>query len=110
MAPSVVNPAVASVPCAGSPAETGAGRVRPLRVVAHFHGHRQLRVTVLHVIGPNVLVTARRGKHLLVLRRVRARHGTARLRVKASHRGVYRLTAVDPGPPLRTARAKRRVR
>jgi hypothetical protein len=110
VAPSVVNPAVASVPCAGGAGESATSRIRPLRVVAHFHGHRRLRISVLHVIGPNVLVTARRGKHLLVLRRVRARHGMARLRVKAPHRGLYRLTAVDPGPPLRTARTKRRVR
>jgi hypothetical protein len=52
----------------------------------------------------------RRGNHVLVLRRVRARSGTARLRLTARHRGLYRVTAIDPGPPTRTARAKRRVR
>jgi amidase len=107
--PDTVNPAVARVACGGGSAG-GGGELRPLRVVLRFHGQRQLRVTVLHAIGRNVLVTVRRGKHLLVLRRVRVKHGTARLRLRARRAGLYRVTAIDPGPPTRTARAKRRVR
>jgi hypothetical protein len=84
--------------------------LRPLRVVVHFHGHRQLRVSVLHALGRHVLVTVRRGKREVALRRVKVKRGTAHLRLKARRRGVYRVTAADPGPPLRTARAKRRVR
>jgi amidase len=117
--PNAVNPAVAAVPCGAGPdgggpggaAGGGGGRVlRPLRVVLHLHGHRQLRVTVLHALGRRVLVTVRRGKHLLALRRVGVKRGAAHLRLSARRAGVYRVTAIDPGPPPRTARAKRRVR
>jgi hypothetical protein len=116
--PNAVNPAVAAVPCEGgvesapgTPGVPGGRALKPLRVVAHFHGHRQLRVTVLHAVARRVVVTVRRGKRLIVRRRVKARGaGTARLRVRAPRAGVYRVTAVDPGPPPRTARAKRRVR
>jgi amidase len=117
--PNAVNPAVAAVPCEGgievtpgTPGGPGGRALKPLRVVAHFHGHRQLRVTVLHAVAHRVLVTVRLGKRVVVVRRrVEAgRSGTARLRVRARHAGVYRVTAVDPGPPPRTARAKRRVR
>jgi hypothetical protein len=105
--PDTVNPEVARVACGGSVG--GGGELRPLRVVL-FHGHRQLRVTVLHVVGRHVLVTVSRGKQLLVLRRVRVKHGSAHLRLTARRAGIYRVTAIDPGPPTRTARAKRRVR
>src|SRR3954451_8045177 len=51
--PNAVNPAVAKVPCAGVGSNSGGaggggsgGKLRPLRVVLHFHGHRQLRITV----------------------------------------------------------------
>ena len=116
--PNAVNPAVAKVPCASGSGSGGgsrggsgpAGTLRPLRVVMHFHGHRQLRVTVLHAAAKRVLVTARRGKHTLVKRRVHTKRGTAHLRLTARKRGLYRVTALDPGPPLRTARAKRRIR
>jgi hypothetical protein len=109
---------VAKVPCAAGSGSGGgsrggsgpAGTLRPLRVVMHFHGHRQLRVTVLHAAAKRVLVTARRGKHTLVKRRVRTKRGNAHLRLTARKRGLYRVTALDPGPPLRTARAKRRIR
>jgi hypothetical protein len=112
VAPTVVNPEVGSVPCAGGAGEGGGGMtgLRPLRVVVHFHGHRQLRVSVLHALGRHVLVTVRRGKREVALRRVKVTRGTAHLRLTARRRGVYRVTAADPGPPLRTARAKRRVR
>ncbi|MEA2466482.1 MAG: amidase, partial [Thermoleophilaceae bacterium] len=111
VAPTVVNPEVGSVPCAGGAGEGGGMTgLRPLRVVVHFHGHRQLRVSVLHALGRHVLVTVRRGKREVALRRVKVKRGTAHLRLKARRRGVYRVTAADPGPPLRTARAKRRVR
>jgi hypothetical protein len=114
VAPDAVNPEVGAVPCAGTlvpPGESGAGKpLRRLRVVIHFHGHRQLRVTVLHALGHRALVTVQRGKRIVVLRRVKARRGTAHLRVKARRRGLYRVVVADPGPPLRTARAKRRVR
>jgi hypothetical protein len=78
----------------------------------HFHGHRQLRVTVLHAFGHSrVRVKVRRGKHVLLKRRVRAsRRGVVHLRITARKRGLYRVTAFDPGPPPRTAKAKRRIR
>jgi len=113
VAPDVVNPAVASVPCAaGSGAADGGGkrRVRPLRVVIHFHGHRQLRVTVLHALGHHALISVRRGRKLLDQDYPRVRRGTTHMRLRARRRGVYRVTVADPGPPLRTARAKRGVR
>jgi amidase len=109
--PSAVNPAVAAVPCSSGAAGTPAPAApRPLRVVMHFHGHRVLRVTVLHALAPRVLVTARRGSALLLKRRARTRGGVAHFAVAARRRGLYRVTAVDPGPPLRTARATRRIR
>jgi hypothetical protein len=62
-------------------------------------------------VAGKVLVSVRRGKRVVVQRRVKVRRGgSAHLRLKARRRGVYRVTAVDPGPPARTARAKRRVR
>jgi amidase len=112
--PNAVNPAVAKVPCAagskGSPTPPSAAPPRPLRVVMHFHGHRQLRVTVLHVVAKRVLVTARRGKHPLLKRRLKTRRGVAHLRLTARRKGLYRVTALDPGPPPRSAKAKRRIR
>src|SRR4051794_25981284 len=67
--PNAVNPAVAAVPCAGALGSRSPAKApRPLRVVVHFHGHRQLRVTVLHALAPRVVVTVRRG-HRLVVRR-----------------------------------------
>jgi amidase len=111
--PNAVNPAVAAVPCGaagGGAGGGGAGKPPPLRVVLHFHGHRQLRVTVLHSAGTRVLVTARRGKTLLAKRRLRTRRGAAHMRLKARERGLYRVTALDPGPPPRTAHARRRIR
>jgi hypothetical protein len=84
--------------------------LRRLRVVAHFHGRRQLRVTVLHAIGRSVLVRVRVGKRVVLRRRVKVRGGTAKARVSARRKGLYRVTALDPGPPLRSARAKRRIR
>lgn len=109
--PNAVNPAVAAVPCGAGGSSTPPPRVaRPLRVVMHFHGHRQLRVTVLHAAGKRVLVTARRGKTLVAKRRLLTRRGVAHLSLRARRRGLYRVTAVDPGPPLRTAHAKRRIR
>jgi amidase len=114
VAPDAVNPAVRAVPCVGginsAPGTPGLQPLRPLRVVVHFHGHRQLRVSVLHALGRHVLVTVRRGKREVALRRVRVKRGSAHLHLKARRRGVYRVTAIDPGPPTRTARAKRRVR
>jgi hypothetical protein len=118
VAPNAVNSAVASVPCAAGPSGSGGadggrgagGKLRPLRVVMHFHGHRQLRVTVLHAAAKRVAVTARRGKHVLVTKRLRTKHGIAHLRIAARKRGLYRVTALDPGPPPRSAQAQRRVR
>jgi len=108
--PDRVNPAVAKVPCGGAP-RTGGGTssLRPLRVFMHFHRHRQLRVTIQHVRARRVLVTVRRGNALLVRRRLRAKHHRAALRLSARREGTYRVTAVDSGPPIRTARAKRRI-
>src|SRR3954467_11511388 len=119
--PNAVNPAVAAVPCAAG--DGGGGLQQPggpgpetavqgLHVVMHFHGHRQLRVTVLHAFGHSrVRVKVRRGKRVLLKRRVRAsRRGVVHLRIKARKRGLYRATAFDPGPPPRTAKAKRRIR
>jgi amidase len=120
--PNAVNPAVAAVPCpAGSGGSGGANQpggpgpetaLQGLHVVMHFHGHRQLRITVLHAFPHNrVRLTVRRGKHLLLKRSLRAsRRGVVRLRMNARRRGLYRATAFDPGPPPRTAKAKRRVR
>jgi Asp-tRNA(Asn)/Glu-tRNA(Gln) amidotransferase A subunit family amidase len=115
--PDAVNPAVAAVPCAGGAGNSGggggggpAGKPRPLRVVLHFHGHRRLRVTVLHAVGRHILVTVRHGKRLVIRRSPLVRRGTTHVRVVARRRGVYRVVARDPGPPLRTARARRRVR
>ena len=116
--PDTVNPAVAGVPCADAVDAAGqsSGRkaphpVRPLRVVAHFHGHRQLRISVLHARGRKVIVTVRVGKRYLALnRRVSISRGTAHLRLKARRSGVYHVLAVDPGKPTRTARTTRRVR
>jgi hypothetical protein len=107
--PDKVNPAVAAVACGGGAAGGGAKPVRPLRVIMHFHGHRQLRITVLHVRARRVLVTVRRGKSLLLRRRVRAKHGSAHVKVTARRAGTYRITAIDAGPPVRTAHAKRRI-
>ena len=78
----------------------------------HFHGHRQLRVTVLHAFPrARVRVTVRRGKRVVLRRRPRAsRRGVVHLRLRARKRGLYRVTAMDPGPPPRTAKAKRRIR
>jgi hypothetical protein len=123
--PNAVNPAVAAVPCAGGSGSGGGGggfgpggsggggrggKLRPLRVVMHFHGHRQLRITVLHAAAKRVLVTARRGKHVLARKRLRTKRGVAHLRLVARKRGLYRVTALDPGPPPRSAHAKRRIR
>jgi amidase len=115
--PNAVNPAVAAVPCDraidAAPGRTGpSAALRGLRVVIHFHGHRQLRVTVLHAFPrARVFVTVRRGGRLVLRRRVRAsRPGTVHLRLAARRRGVYRAVAFDPGPPPRTGRAKRNVR
>jgi hypothetical protein len=123
VAPNAVNPAVAAVPCAAgsggghgpsSPGGPGGPEIglQGLHVVMHFHGHRQLRVTVLHAFPrARVRVAVRRGKHVLLKRRVRAtRRGVVHLRVRARKRGIYRATAFDPGPPPRTAKAKRRIR
>ena len=105
--PDKVNPAVAAVPCG---AAGGVTRALPsLRVVMHFHGHRQLRVAVRHVHARRVLVTVRRGTHLLLRRRLTVKRHDAHLQLTARRPGTYRVTAVDPGPPLRTARAKRRI-
>jgi amidase len=116
--PNAVNPAVAAVPCA---AGTGGGNrpggdgpetaVQGLHVLMHFHGHRQLRVTVLHAFPrARVRVTVRRGKHVILRRRARAtRRGVVHLRTKATKSGLYRVTAFDPGPPPRSAHAKRRI-
>jgi Asp-tRNA(Asn)/Glu-tRNA(Gln) amidotransferase A subunit family amidase len=114
VAPNAVNPAVEAVPCAeaiGDDRGSSAARpVKPLRVVVHFHGHRQLRVSVLHVRGRHTLISVRRGKKLLLQRYPRVKRGTGHLRMTARRRGLYRVTAFDPGPPSRTARAKRRIR
>jgi amidase len=115
--PNAVNPAVAAVPCAGAAGGSLGGpgpetALQGLHVVMHFHGHRVLRVTVLHAFSrARVRVTLRRGKHVLLNRRLRAsRRGVLHLRVAARKRGLYRVTAFDPGPPPRTAKAKRRIR
>jgi amidase len=118
--PNTVNPAVAKVPCGGDggginvPGGPGGPEtaVQGLHVVMHFHGHRQLRVTVLHAFPrARVRVTVRRGKHVILHRRVKAtRRGVVHLRISARKRGLYRATAFDPGPPPRTAKAKRRIR
>jgi amidase len=119
--PNAVNPAVAKVPCAaagggGTNHPGGDGgpliAVQSLHVLMHFHGHRQLRVTVLHAFPrARVRVTVRRGKHVILHRRARAtRRGVVHLRLKATKNGLYRVTAFDPGPPPRTAKAKRRIR
>jgi amidase len=119
--PNAVNPAVAKVPCAAGSGGGGPNRpggpgpetaLQGIHVVLHFHGHRQLRVAVLHAFGHSrVRVTVRRGKHVILRRRIRAtRRGVVHLRLKATKRGVYRVTALDPGPPPRTAKAKRRIR
>ena len=109
--PPALNPKVAAVPCvAGAGGAPAVRALRPLRVVVHFHGHRQLRITVLHAIAPRVLVTVRRGTRLVLTRSVRARHGTGHVRVGARRRGVYRVTALDAGPPTRSALARRRIR
>ena len=114
--PDTVNPAVAAVECTASPAAGGGGKpggrgkLRPLRVVIHFHSHRQLRITVLHVHAKRVRVVALRGKRTIATKRLKAKRGTAHLRLTARRKGLYRVTAVDPGPPARTARATRRVR
>jgi amidase len=116
VAPDTVNAAVGAVPCADG-IGNGSGnrgtktrRSRPLRVVLHFHGHRQLRATVLHPNGHYVLISVRRGRKLLLQRYPKVRGGVARMRMQARRRGLYRVTAFDPGPPSRTARAKRRIR
>jgi amidase len=115
--PNAVNPAVAQVPCGGGGVSQPGGpgpetALQGLHVVMHFHGHRQLRITVLHAFGRSrVRVTVRRGKHVLLNRRLRAtRRGVVHLRLQARKRGLYRATAFDPGPPPRTAKAKRKIR
>jgi amidase len=111
--PDKVNPVVAKVPCGrggGSRNGGAAGSLLPLRVILHFHGHRQLRVSIMHVRAARAVVTVRRGKTLLARRRVRARHHRARLWLAARRTGTYRVTVVDPGPPIRTARRARRIR
>ena len=109
--PNKVNPAVAKVPCGGAPGRGGStGSLLRLRVFMHFHRHRQLRVSVFHVRAARVQVTVRRGKTLLARRSVRARHHRAALRLEARRSGTYRVTAIDPGPPIRTARATRHIR
>jgi amidase len=120
--PNAVNPAVAKVPCAAGAGDGGGTNhpggdgpetaVQGLHVLMHFHGHRQLRVTVLHAFSrARVRVTLRRGKHVILRRRARAtRRGVVHLRLKATRSGLYRVTAFDPGPPPRTAKAKRRIR
>jgi hypothetical protein len=65
---------------------------------------------VLHPAGRHVLIKAWRGKRLIAQRYPKVKQGVARLRVKARRRGLYRVTAGDSGPPLRTARAQRRIR
>jgi amidase len=122
VAPDTVNAAVGAVPCAdgignGSGNGNGNGnggtktrRSRPFRVVLHFHGHRQLRATALHPNGHYVLISVRRGRKLLLQRYPKVRGGVARMRMQARRRGLYRVTAFDPGPPSRTARAMRRIR
>jgi hypothetical protein len=62
------------------------------------------------VVAKRVLVTARRGKHTLLKRRLKTRRGVAHLRLTARKKGLYRVTALDPGPPPRSAKAKRRIR
>ena len=109
--PDKVNPAVAKVPCASASGGNGRpGSLLRLRVFMHFHRHRQLRVSVYHVRAARVLVTVHRNKATLVRRRVRARRHRASLALAARRAGTYRVTVVDEGPPLRTARAKRRIR
>jgi amidase len=118
--PDAVNPAVAAVPCgggSGSGSGSGTGesagggtKLRPLRVVIRVRGRRELRVAVLHAVAPRVSVSVRRGRTTVSARRVRVVHGVARMRVHAPRAGVYRVTALDPGPPARSAQARRRLR
>ena len=113
VAPNVVNPQLAQGPCPqapspddGIPAPPG---LRALHVVAHFHGHRQLRIAVHHVLGKRVTISVRRGKRLVLKRRLRSKRHSAHMKLKARRNGVYRVIALDPGPPLRSARVKRRI-
>ena len=114
--PTDINPALRTGSCGASggqpqPAPT-ATRLRPLRVVVHRHRHRgrELRVTVLHAAGSRVRITVRRGSRVVTRRNVKARRGTAHLRLRANRPGVYRVTALDPGPPARTAQRRLRIR
>ena len=110
--PTDVNPALRPASCATVQpgAQAGTGSVRPLRVIVHRHRSRRLRVAVLHATAPRVRITVRRGKRVVARRSVRAPRGVAHLRLRARRRGVYRVTALDPGPPARTARRRVRVR
>ena len=114
--PTEVNPGLKPASC---PAGGGAGQAQPggaapatraLRVVVHRKRGRRLRVAVLHARAPRVRVVVRRGSRVVARRTARTTRGTAHLRVRARRRGVYRVTALDPGPPARTARKRVRVR
>ena len=111
--PTDINPALRPASCSAAgqgPGSQAAPSAHPLRVVVHRHRGRRLRVAVLHARAARVRITVRRGSHVVARRQVRARRGTAHLRLRARRRGVYRVTALDPGPPTRTARKRVRVR
>ena len=91
----------------GSPRTVSGSRLLlPLRVSAvRVRGHR-LRVTVRGAAGAKVRFVVRRGRRTIARRVVRVRGGVARTRFRMARRGGYRVTVVDLGPPVRTARSR----
>jgi hypothetical protein len=73
-------------------------------------GHR-LTVRVRGAQGRHVRVLVRHKKRLVARRKVRTRHHRARVRIRVPHsvHGRVRVVVLDPGPPPRTARARKRL-
>jgi amidase len=117
VAPEAINPELTPASCSfvpraggpdGGPAPAGRPRaLTPLRTTVRVR-RRVLSVSVRGAVAKRLRVVVRRGKRV-VARRTLRRGRVLRLRVVK--RGVYAVTVLDPGPPLRTARARRaRVR
>jgi len=114
--PEAINPELIPGTCtfmprAGGPdAPSGVSApraIRPLRATVRVR-RRVLSVSVRGAVAKRLRVTVRRGKRVVARRTLRA--GRV-LRIRVAKRGLYSVTVLDPGPPPRTARARRvRVR
>lgn len=114
VAPTEVNPklvpASCPAPAAGpEPPPTPPAPLEALRVRLDLRGSL-LRVRVSGVGASRVRLVAKQGRRTVARRSVANRGGLARVRLRVRTRGLLRVTALDPGPPSRTARARVRVR